>query len=423
MSELQATPFVPGIARGVLRRASTHKASDSIVVVAQHELKRFDPRPTGIVVVEGAPLSHPMIAVFGMGIPTIIVSGDMAAMLAEGSEAIIDGARGTIIQPARTLTTEMPVPPPPAVGKPVTTADGTEVVLRASVSSREAAARAIASGATGIGLVRSEFLTPEDGQRPDAIFYEHVLHELCEAAQPLPVTVRLPDIAPDKPVPWLQPVAGMSGPLGLQGARLYEHEPVRSVFHAMVDAVARLRDHHELSLLIPYLASCAEFRHWHDEIVQRLADVSLPIGAMVETPAAVLEMPNWFDVADFVAIGCNDLMQCLFAADRDLPELSFLLDPYAPSLLRFLRQAAEAAGNNIHKVQLCGLLPQLPGMLPVLLGMGFRAFSIEPVMVPYLAQVTRTISMTQAVDLAQRVCAANDSRQVRQQLHSNAPKR
>lgn len=423
MSELQATPFVPGIARGVLRRASTHKASDSIVVVAQDELKKIDPRPAGIVVVEGAPLSHPMIAVFGMGIPTIIVTRDMAAMLTEGSEVVIDGARGTIVQPVKAVFTEKPVPPPPAVGKPVTTADGTEVVLRASVSGSEAAARAIKYGATGIGLVRSEFLTPADGRRPDAIFYESALHELCEAARPLPVIVRLPDIAPDKPVPWLPPLAGMTGPLGLQGARLYEHEPVRSVFHAMVDAVARLRDQYELSLLIPYLASSAEFRHWRDEITHRLVDASLSIGAMAETPAAVLEMPTWFDAADFVAIGCNDLMQCLFAADRDLPELGFLLDPYAPSLLRFLRQAAEAAGENIHKVQLCGLLPQLPGMLPVLVGMGFRVFSIEPVMVPYLAQTTRTISVTQAADLAQRVCAANDSRQVRQQLVTTMPER
>jgi phosphoenolpyruvate-protein kinase (PTS system EI component) len=423
MSELQATPFVPGIARGVLRRGGAHKASDSIIVVAQHELKRFDPRPAGIVVVEGAPFSHPMITVFGMGIPTIIVSRDMAAMLSEGSEVVIDGARGTIEQSVKAVFTEMPVPPPPAAGKAVTTADGTEVVLRASVSSSEAAARALTYGAAGIGLVRSEFLTPAGGRRPDAIFFERALHELCEAARPLPMIVRLPDIAPDKPVPWLPPLAGMTGPLGLQGARLYGREPVRSVFHAMVDAVARLRDRHEFSLLIPYLASCAEFRHWRDEIAQRLVGPSLPIGAMAETPAAVLEMPNWFDVADFVAIGCNDLMQCLFAADRDLPELSFLLDPCAPSLLRFLRQAAEAAGDNIHKVQLCGLLPQLPGMLPVLVGMGFRVFSIEPVMVPYLAQLTRTISVTQAADLAQRVCAANDSQQVRQQLVPAIPKR
>ncbi len=108
---------------------------------------------------------------------------------------------------------------------------------------------------------------------------------------------------------------------------------------------------------------------------------------MAESPAAVLAMPHWFEVADFVAIGCNDLMQCLFAADRDLAEVRRHLDPYSPELFRFLKQAAEAAGDNINKVQLCGLLPQLPGVLPVLLGMGFRVFSVAPVMIPYLAKI------------------------------------
>ena len=91
---------------------------------------------------------------------------------------------------------------------------------------------------------------------------------------------------------------------------------------------------------------------------------------MTEVPAAILDMQHWFEVADFVSIGCNDLMQCLFAADRDIPELRNYLDPCAPALFRFLRQAATAAGENIDKVQLCGLLPQMPGVLPVLLGMG-----------------------------------------------------
>jgi phosphoenolpyruvate-protein kinase (PTS system EI component) len=109
-------------------------------------------------------------------------------------------------------------------------------------------------------------------------------------------------------------------------------------------------------------------------------------------------------------------MQCLFAADRDLPELSAHLDPYAPVLYRFLRQAAEAAGENLGNVQLCGLLPQMPGVLPVLLGMGYSAFSVEPMMIPYLARITAETSQSQAQVLVDEICAAKESREVRELL-------
>jgi phosphoenolpyruvate-protein kinase (PTS system EI component) len=134
---------------------------------------------------------------------------------------------------------------------------------------------------------------------------------------------------------------------------------------------------------------------------------------MAETPAAVLAMQDWFEVADFVSIGCNDLMQCLFAADRDLPELSALLDPYAPVLFRFLRQAAQAADANLGKVQLCGMLPQMPGVLPVLLGLGYSNFSVEPMMIPYLAEIIHATTLPQAQALAHEICTAKDNREVR----------
>jgi phosphoenolpyruvate-protein kinase (PTS system EI component) len=137
---------------------------------------------------------------------------------------------------------------------------------------------------------------------------------------------------------------------------------------------------------------------------------------MAETPAAVLAMAHWFNEADFVAIGCNDLMQCLFAADRELVELSRYLDPYAPELFNFLQQAATAAGNNIDKVQVCGLLPQIPGVLPVLLGMGFRVFSVAPVMIPYLANTVNVTDLAEAEALAHRVCSSRHSQQVRDLL-------
>ena len=412
MPVLQVTPFVPGSARGILRRGYESVSSDSILILTQQELGTLHDRPAGILVMGGAPLSHTMIRLLTLGIPTVLISSDTASDLEEGKEIVIDGFRGTIITlPESDLkTTHAPESPP--AGKAIALNDGSQFLLRASIFNIDDASFAVQQGAAAIGLVRTEFLVPEEGRLPDAAFYESTLRKLCDCSRPLAVTLRLPDIAPDKQVPWLEPLAGMNGPLGLQGVRLYDEEPVRSVLLALLDAINKVAEDYELKLLLPYVTSLAEFSYWRSRIEQQLIKV-LPIGTMAESPAAVLALTHWFEVADFVAIGCNDLMQCLFAADRDLAEVRRQLDPYSPELFRFLKQAADAAGDNMYKVQLCGLLPQLPGVLPVLLGMGFRVFSVAPVMIPYLAKIASETNVSQAKALAKHVCAAKTSAQVR----------
>jgi phosphoenolpyruvate-protein kinase (PTS system EI component) len=134
---------------------------------------------------------------------------------------------------------------------------------------------------------------------------------------------------------------------------------------------------------------------------------------MAETPAAALSIADLAKHADFVAIGCNDLMQCFFGIDRNIAELSRFLDPCAPALLRFLREVAVVAGERVSEVRLCGLLPQSPGLLPVLVGIGFRSFSVEPRMIPYLAKTVRGIDMASASALVASVCSAPDSETVR----------
>jgi phosphoenolpyruvate-protein kinase (PTS system EI component) len=137
---------------------------------------------------------------------------------------------------------------------------------------------------------------------------------------------------------------------------------------------------------------------------------------MVETPAAALDIAQFCEAADFVALGTNDLMQCLFAADRDLPELRDYLDPYAPVLYRFLRQVAELAGPHLHRVQVCGALSQLRGVLPLLLGLGYRVFSVDPVFIPYLARDVTATDTTAARALVDTVCGVRTSEEVREHL-------
>lgn len=414
MSLIQATPYVPGCACGILQRGSKVKPGTRVCMLTQTELTALDFKPAAIIVTGGAPFSHPMIRLLALGVPTVLVSAQTARHLEYGKTVFVDGLNGTIKQPPPSKVNTGPGPAPPPAA-PLILSDGSEVQLRASICGREEASQAVNHGAAAIGLVRTEFLVPDQGGLPDAAFYRSVLNALCDAARPLAVTLRLPDISQDKPVPWLEQTIVAASPLGLLGVRLFDKEPVTSVINAFVDAVNELAKSYSINLLLPYVTQLEEFRYWRSVLERRLHN-KVSIGAMLESPAAILALPHWFEIADFVAIGCNDLMQCLFAADRDIAELSPYLDVYSPQLFLFLQQAANAAGDHIHRLQLCGLLSQRPGVLPILLGMGFRAFSVAPVMLPHLAQTVKQIDLADARALAQQVCEAKHHHQVRELL-------
>jgi phosphoenolpyruvate-protein phosphotransferase (PTS system enzyme I) len=405
MTCFRGTPFSPGQARGVLRRPGS---GEGILLVEQAELSGVTVAPAGLVVVCAAPFSHAMIRLLDFGVPVVMVDRELSAALQPGRELWMDGERGLLMRPAGSRSVSPPPPPPHG---PVRTADGETLELRCTVANALGAAHARRAGAAAVGLVRTEYLVPDDGGPPDVGYYERTFADLCEAAGPLPVTLRLLDIAGDKRPPWLGAEPTGPGPLGMQGARLYHGGAVGSAFRAQVTAVGRLADRHSLRLLIPYLASPEEFLHWRGQILDALPR-PIPVGAMVETPALAMMLDRLMDLADFVALGLNDLMQCLFAADRDQAELGPYLDPYAPALYRFLSVVAATAGQRVGRIQLCGLLPQLPAMLPVLLGLGFRVFSVNPCLVPYMARRAEAIRLSEARSLAERVCGAPDSASV-----------
>ena len=180
---------------------------------------------------------------------------------------------------------------------------------------------------------------------------------------------------------------------------------------AQLTAIAGLAQDFDIRLIIPFLTRLEEFEYWLAWIRQALPD-TVPVGAMAETPASVLDISLLLERADFVAIGCNDLMQSLYAADRDQAELRHYLDPYAPVLFRLFLQMSEQAGGEMHRVQLCGVLPQIQGVLPVLLGLGYRDFSVDAPFIPYLADTVRRCTQEDCRSLAERICAARTTEEV-----------
>ena len=409
-------PYVPGTARGKLQRGMQGNPAGKIVMLEQPLTDTFESLPAGFVMVDGAPFSHSLIPLLGSGVPCILVTRSQAKGLQAGMELLIDGTTGLL---TTKLSEYISSQEPLVAGGVSTTRDGEVVSLRVSARSQRAVQRAVESGAEAIGLLRSEFLFPEDERLPDAAFYRSAFRKLCETAAGLPLTIRLFDVAAGKRPSWLPLAPVDAGVLGRQGVRLYADEPVHGIYLAQSKAIAALAPEFEVRVLLPYVSDLAELQYWYDDIRRQFA-YPLSIGGMAETPAAALQLREWLEVVEFVAIGCNDLMQCLFGADRDQPELHRYLDPYAPTLYRFLRQVADAVQGHLDEVQLCGVLPQLPGILPLLLGLGYRTFSVEATMLPYLRQTIASTHAAEARMLAEGVCLARSSAAVRKLLGEHA---
>lgn len=405
--------YVPGNASGKVRR-DTYQA-DCVALVGLQEALTPHQQPAAYLIVEGAPFSHPMISLVAQKVPTVIISAAQASLLESGMNVRVDGALGLITLAPKKETPDAALPPLPPAGHPIHLSDGTEVSLMASVRSAAQARDAYAHGACAIGLVRSEFLGWARKQPPKVAFYRDAFAKLLASANGLPVTIRLLDIAADKPPHWLPNARKLLAPMGMQGARLFHKAPVHHVLQNQLEALAPLAEQQTLEVLIPFVTSREELLHWSG-IVHKALPQGVPVGAMLESPASILDMENWGSAVDFFGVGCNDLMQYLFAADRDAPELSHALSPYAPVLYRVLREALESAGDRKDGVRLCGVLPRIPNILPLLIGLGYRRFSVDPVWIPYLAQTLHSLKTADTEALANQVCASRDVTQVRNLL-------
>lgn len=399
-SPIRGMGFVPGVVRGRLTR---DPASQGILLADHRALQGLSTSPAGCVLVDAAPFSHASIGLLSRGVPTVMVDAEEAAQLRDGLEVVLDGASGRLL-PSHANAAKL-TPSPPPLPQDLRTRDGERVDIRASVRSAAAARAARERGMAAIGLVRTEFLLPEAGAIPDRDFYVDAFEALLAAAQPLPVTLRLLDLAPDKHPSWASALPP-SGPLGLHGSRLYRHPMVWAVVESQLQALGPLGRRHDVGLLVPNVDTVEQFQHWRASIDATLSPPHVSVGAMLETTGAALAVDKFLAAADLVGFGLNDLMQSLFGADRDLPAVRAQLDPYAPALYRFLHMTAELAGSGVKRVQLCGILPQLPGVLPVLLGLGYRTFSVDVAHAPYLARTAATRSATEDRTLAEAVCRA-----------------
>ena len=237
-TDIVGFPYFPGTAIGRLHRGVNGDTALCIVMLSQHEITSFKGRAAGLIIVEAAPFSHSMIGLLGLGLPTVLISAHQAGQLKSGVEFVIDGSSGVITDSLEAISPEIENSSLPRSGQALLMADGEPVNLCVSIRHADLARQAFVLGSRSIGLVRSEFLSTEYDQIPDAEFYQRSFRQLCEAASGLNVTLRLLDVAADKIPSWLPPLDSIGRPLGQQGVRLYHSEPVRSIIDAQLSAVS-----------------------------------------------------------------------------------------------------------------------------------------------------------------------------------------
>jgi phosphoenolpyruvate-protein phosphotransferase (PTS system enzyme I) len=290
------------------------------------------------------------------------------------------------------------------------TADGVPVELLANVNSPADAAMAVTAGATGVGLYRTEYLFLAHQSVPDEEEQLAAYRAVIEAAPNRAVTIRTLDLGGDKHVPYLGNQGEANPFMGWRSIRLSSAYP--EFFQTQLRAILRAGRYGKVSVLFPMISTLEEVQRLKRVLARVRRELKnagepvpedVPLGIMLEVPAAALCIEEMLNEVDFVSIGSNDLIQYLMAADRDNPKVAHLCEPFSPALMRLLAHVIKACVARNKPVTLCGEMAGRPRCFLPLFGMGLRSLSMSPAFVPPIKELTRLTTVMAAHEIAERV--------------------
>jgi phosphoenolpyruvate-protein kinase (PTS system EI component) len=294
------------------------------------------------------------------------------------------------------------------------TRDGVRVRVNANLGSVDEAAPAVANGAEGCGLLRTEFLYLDRREAPGEDEQAAEYQRVAAALDGRPLAIRTMDIGGDKPIAYL-PLPPEDNPaLGLRGVRASLREP--GLLRTQVRAILRVRPEGQCRILLPMVTDAGEVRAIRalaEECARELGVGAPAIGAMIETPAAALLADRLAQAADFLSIGTNDLAQYTLAIDRAHPELALRLDALHPAVLRLIALVADAAEARGKPVSICGALASDVDALPILVGLGVHEVSAAPSTIPRLKRTARLLDAAECREAARRALELATAAEVR----------
>ena len=411
--------------------ASSRKLAPQAIVVADDllpsQFMALDAScVAGMCLARGGATSHVSILAASAGIPALVAAGPEVLGIAEGSSVILDAEQGWIeVAPASEQMEAVRRGAADRAAKaaaqladanqPAATRDNIVIAVKANAASLADARAAVANGAEGCGLLRTEFLFHD---RSDAPAEDEQAAEYARIAQAFggaPVNVRTLDIGGDKPIAYL-PLPREDNPaLGLRGVRTslaYPHllrTQLRAIVRASAESACRI-----LVPMVNEVDELATVRAMALECAHELELAMPPLGVMIETPAAALAAGHLARDADFFSIGSNDLTQYTLAIDRGHPDLARHVDSLHPAVLLLIAAAVEGASRRGRPVSVCGAMASDAQALPLLIGLGVTEISVTPASIPRLKGAIRALDAAQCRALAGRALDAEDAESVRE---------
>ena len=389
---------------------------------------------TGIACARGGPTSHAVILARALGLPVVVGVGAAVLAVPDQSRLLVDGDAGSVtVRPSRRATDtarrrrraqELEAAAAARLAAdPAVTGDGTLVAVEANVATPKEAAAAVAAGADGIGLLRTEFLflgaAAMPGEDDQAAAYDAV----AAALDGRPLTIRTLDAGADKPLPYL-PLPPERNPfLGVRGLRLGLLYPDQ--LRTQLRAVLRVAARRPVRVMFPMVADADEVRRAlallgaaRDGLLADggPAPERLEVGIMLEVPSAALLAEQLAPLVDFFSVGTNDLTQYALAAERGNAGVAALGDPLHPAVLRLIGRAADAALAAGRTVAVCGELAGDAAAVPLLLGLGVRELSMGAARIAAAKQAVRGADLAAARRLATAALAADSPAAVRRLL-------
>ena len=393
---------------------------------------RLDPALVkGICTAAGSPTSHSAILARTFGIPAVVGLGKGILAVPEGQTLALDADRGCVIpepdeEVLRAFTarigerTALEAAALAESAVPALTIDGHRVEIGANIGSLAEARAAVAAGAEGIGLLRTEFLFLDRRTAPDEEEQFNAYRDIAEAMGGRPIIARTLDIGGDKPLPYIDLGQEANPFLGWRAIRMCLGQP--AFFKTQLRAILRAAALHPLRVMFPMVATLEELRAAKALLAEARTEARaqghavpdrIETGIMVEVPSAALLAGLLAPEVDFFSIGTNDLTQYTLAAERGNTRVASLGDPCHPAVLRLIRQVAEAAHAHGKWVGICGELGADPDALPILLGLGIDELSMSAPAIPGTKRRLRSMALAPARELASRVLELATAAEVR----------
>jgi len=392
-------------------------------IVVAHDLSPADTAAmirepiVGFVTEVGTRTSHTSIMARALEIPAVVGVAGVLEHVRTGDTVIVDGLRGEVhIRPShelevrakargerhssRTQLLRM------RLREPTTLACGTRVNLLANVELPTEALLAMEHGAEGIGLYRTEFLYIDRKELPTEDEQFELYRTIAQMVNPRPVTLRTFDLGGDKMSKNVTVPDEINPALGTRAIRLALREP--EIFRTQLRAMLRAAAFGEIRVMIPMVSSLTELRAVRALVAraerelteQRIEHGAVPIGVMIEVPAAAICADLFAREADFFSLGTNDLVQYALAIDRGSHELARLASPFDPSILRLIQTTVRAARTADIPVSVCGAMASDPLAVLLLIGMGIRDLSMEAAAIAEIKETLRRVTVEECEGLA-----------------------